>query len=76
MARPAFQQARIDREYRELRAADPDAFRECVQAAESIGINHRSLDALATAERSALLADIEQHMVSAVLAARYRCGGR
>lgn len=76
MARPAFQQARIDREYRELRAADPDAFRECVEAADGIGVNHRSLGKLTDAERSALLADIEQHMVSAVLAARYSCGGR
>lgn len=75
MDRPGFQQARIEREYRELRAADPDAFRECVEASEAIGINHRSLDKLTDAEKTTLLADIEQHLVSAVLAARYRCGG-
>lgn len=76
MARPAFQQARIDREYRELRAADPDVFRECVEAAEAIGINHRLSEKLSNSEVIALLADIEQHLVSVVLAARYRCGGR
>jgi hypothetical protein len=69
MARPAFQQARIDREYRELRALDPDAFRSCVQGAEAIGINHQSLYVLSDAAKSALLADIEQHLVSAVLTA-------
>ncbi len=72
MARPAFQQERIDREYRELRALDPEAFRECVEAAEAIGINHRVLDQLTNAEKTALLADIEQHVVSMVLRALTR----
>lgn len=70
MTRAAFQQARIDREYRELRAADPDMFRSCVGSAEAIGINHRSLDKLDDKEKLALLADIEQHLVSTALASR------
>lgn len=70
MTRPAVQQARIDREYRELRAADPEAFWSCVQGAEAIGINHRSLDKLDDQERLALLADIEQHLVSTALTSK------
>lgn len=67
MTRRAFQQARIDRQYRELRASNPDAFQACVQGAEAIGINHRSLDKLTDAEKLALLADIEQCLVDVAL---------
>lgn len=64
MSRPAFMQQRIDRQYRELRASDPDLFRQCVQCADGIGMNHRSLDKLADNEKLALLADIEQSIVA------------
>jgi hypothetical protein len=70
MNRPAFQRDRIDRQYRELRASDPDAFRACVEAAESIGINHPALDKLTDAERISLLADIEQHLIAQALHSR------
>lgn len=61
--------ARIDREYEELRAIDPDLFRQCVEAAEGIGINHR-LNDLLDAPSHAILADIEQALVSIALRSR------
>lgn len=66
--RPKSQQDRIDRQYRELRMANMDAFHRCIQAAEAIGINHSYLSSkLSDAERIALLADIEQSLVSEAL---------
>lgn len=65
--RPKFQQDRIDRQYRELRMADMDAFHRCIQAAEAVGINHSCLEKLSDAERVSLLADIEQCLVSEAL---------
>lgn len=65
--RPASQQARIDRQYRELRASDPRALTACVHAAEAIGINHVALYKLTDSERTSLLADVEQHLVDMAL---------
>jgi len=63
-------QARIDTEYRDLRAIDADLFRQCVQAAEGIVINHeRALSDLSEADRLRLGADIEQAIVSIALRA-------
>lgn len=56
--------ARTDRMYEEVRAADDSVFRQCVQSAESIGMNHQALYKLTDAERSAVLADVEAQLVA------------
>jgi hypothetical protein len=56
---------RSDREYRELRAQDPDLFRKCVEMAQGILFNHHAEIALLTdAQRLRLAAAIETRLVS------------
>jgi hypothetical protein len=56
--------ARIERQYRDVHAADPEEYRRCIQAADSIMINaSASLIALSDAERSALGANIESAII-------------
>lgn len=64
------QRDRIAREYRELLAVDPDMYRICIESADAIAINHRALEKLTAGERLALIADIEQRLISVALAAR------
>lgn len=67
--------ARVELDYRELRASDPDLFRKCVQYAEGVVLNnHRALDGATTAERSALAADIEIAMITLVMEMRRGAG--
>ena len=62
---------RIERKYRELLAVDPETHRACVESAEAIAINyHRALEKLTADERLALIADIEQRLISVALTAR------
>jgi hypothetical protein len=71
----AAREERIGREYRELRASDPDLFRQCVEAAEGIMLNrHRELAVLSDADRSNLGAAIEQAIVYIAIRARARHG--
>ncbi len=59
---------RIDDEYNELRMLDPDLFRECVQAAEGIAINHyKAFAALDAPQSLKLVSDIEAALVSLTL---------
>lgn len=61
----ARREERIKRQYAELRAARPDAFRKCVEYAEGVILNHhRALSKLTEAERSKLGADFEVAMVT------------
>lgn len=69
MTRPTFQQKRIDRQYRELRALSPDLFSKCVRYAEAIGIKHKAFLSLSDADRLAVLADIKQTLVDMALTA-------
>ena len=62
--------ARINHQYDELKALDPDLFRECVQSADAILLNHRELSELDAAVRLRIGADIEARLISAALRAK------
>ena len=67
---------RIDQQYRELRAADPDEFQACVARASAIGINHRLEERGLTALQAiALTADIECALVECALRNLNRTNG-
>ncbi len=64
-------QDRRDRQYRELRAADPDLFRKCVQYAEGVVFNnHRELSSITDVQRVKLAADIEAAMIALAMEIR------
>ena len=66
---------RRDRQYAELRAADPDELRACVERATTISFNHRLGDQLPQDKLIALVADIEVSLVDCALRNRARRGG-
>ncbi len=63
--------ARIEREYRALRAIDPDLFGACVRSAEAVVFNlYRELAGVTEADRARLAAAIESALVSIAMEAR------
>lgn len=62
---------RVDREYRELKAADPDLFRACIESTEGIVLNeHQVFSAMAPEDKSRIAAAIECAVVSIAVLAR------
>lgn len=63
--------ARIEREYRALRAIDPALFGACVRAAQVVVFNHHhTLAGLTDHDRQRITADIESALVSIAVEAR------
>lgn len=69
-------QERIDRAYRELRAADPDELRRCVERATAISLNHGLAQALPEGVvLIELVVDIELSLVECAIRNRGHRGG-
>jgi len=66
---------RVDRQYAQLRAADPDEMRSCVQRAAALSVKHKLAAVLPGAKLISFLADLEHALVECALRNRGRRGG-
>jgi hypothetical protein len=66
----------IERQYAELREADPDEHRACVQRAAALSVKHKLAAALPGITLIEFLADLEYALVETALRNRGRRGGR
>lgn len=55
---------RIERQYRELKAVDPEAYRECVEVATGISLNFAHKHQLDDNARNELGAELESALVA------------